>query len=591
MKNNIKSLQLRLIISYVCIILFSFGFAAYFLARNLGDNALREIKSSLLNQANLVESQVPADYVKSENIQALNKIVTELSKKINARITIITQTGRVLADSQNDDIKAMDNHLSRPEIQSALRGETGEATRYSSTLKIDMLYMALPIKYNNENIGVVRLALALTYVQKELLLVRKAIIASFIFAILLALVLGSVMAAGIVKPLKKIIYSARRFAKGDFTHKILLDSTDEVGELAFALNSMANDIENKVKEIQIRNQHLAAILQSMIEGIIVVDRAGNILSINTPIERMFGIRDEDARNKLLLEAISNNDISDIVSDVLKSGVFKSREISSIWPKHMIFRIDVSPIFQSGGITGALVVIHDITEFRRLEAVRRDFVANVSHELKTPLTSIKGFVETLLEGAIDDKDNARHFLQIIEEHANRLNSLINDLLDLSSIESGYSKLQRENINIRDLTDRAILGFSSQLKNKMIHVDSQISPSFAVSADKDKLNQVFTNLIDNAIKFNKERGFIKIYADDLGDRLKIIIEDSGSGIPSQDIPRIFERFYRVDKARSRELGGTGLGLSIVKHIVELHGGSVGVESSEGFGSKFWFILPKS
>jgi two-component system phosphate regulon sensor histidine kinase PhoR len=242
------------------------------------------------------------------------------------------------------------------------------------------------------------------------------------------------------------------------------------------------------------------------------------------------------------------------------------------------------------ISGCLIVIHDITEIRRLETMRRDFVANVSHELKTPLTSIKGFVETLLSGALEDKDNNRNFLKIIQDHTYRLDKLVNDLLSLSNLESKGIIIRKADFNLNTQAKEVILGFKSQLKNKNIEIINQLSHDFKVNADQDRIEQVFVNLIDNAIKFNKERGFIKIYTQDLDKDVKVIIEDSGTGIPQKDIPRIFERFYRVDKARSRELGGTGLGLSIVKHIIELHGGSVGVESTEGLGSKFWFILPK-
>jgi two-component system phosphate regulon sensor histidine kinase PhoR len=223
-------------------------------------------------------------------------------------------------------------------------------------------------------------------------------------------------------------------------------------------------------------------------------------------------------------------------------------------------------------------------------MRRDFVANVSHELKTPLTSIKGFVETLLEGALDDKENNRNFLKIIQDHAERLNNLLEDLLSLSHLESKEIVLNKKNFTLRQQLEDVISGFKSQLKKKNIEIKNELSANIAVTADKDRIEHVFTNLLDNAIKFNKERGSIRIYSQEMSGGIKVIVEDSGVGIPEKDIPRIFERFYRVDKARSRELGGTGLGLSIVKHIVELHGGSVGVESTEGFGSKFWFILPR-
>jgi two-component system phosphate regulon sensor histidine kinase PhoR len=226
----------------------------------------------------------------------------------------------------------------------------------------------------------------------------------------------------------------------------------------------------------------------------------------------------------------------------------------------------------------------------LETMRKDFVANVSHELKTPLTSIKGFVETLLEGALDDKENNRNFLKIIQDHTERLNKLVDDLLSLSHLESKEIILEKENIPLWQLVDKVIQGFKAQLKKKGVEVKNELPQGLFLNADKDRLEQVFTNLIDNAIKFNKEKGSIWIYSETAGNTIKIAIEDSGLGIPQKDIPRIFERFYRVDKARSRELGGTGLGLSIAKHVIELHNGSIAVESTEGFGSKFFFTLPK-
>jgi two-component system phosphate regulon sensor histidine kinase PhoR len=353
---------------------------------------------------------------------------------------------------------------------------------------------------------------------------------------------------------------------------------------------MADSLEDKIKKVEIKNQQLKAILESMVEGIIVTDKSGHIISLNPTVEKIFNILKQDAEGKLFLEIIRNNDIADIINYVLKNGKFKSCEISLVWPVQRYLEINATPIFGNGSISGCLLVIHDITEIRRLETMRRDFVANVSHELKTPLTSIKGFVETLLEGALLDKENSRHFLQIIQSHANRLDNLVNDLLDLSHLESQEIKLEKEKVDLKALTDDILASFRSQFKKKAIQVSNDLNRDVFIIANKDKIDQVLTNLIDNAIKFNQEKGSIKIYSQDLDDKIKIFVEDSGVGIPEKDIPRIFERFYRVDKARSRELGGTGLGLSIVKHIVELHGGSVGVESTEGFGSKFWFILPR-
>lgn len=375
-----------------------------------------------------------------------------------------------------------------------------------------------------------------------------------------------------------------------FAYKVSIGSRDELEKLTYTLNKMARKLEEKVNEIEIKNQHLVTIFESMVEGIIVVDETNRIISVNTTIEKIFNIPRKDLEGKIFLEAIRNNDLFDIINKVLKKGALASRELSLVWPVQKIFQINASPVFKKGKVSGCLLVIHDITEIRKLETMRRDFVANVSHELKTPLTSIKGFAETLLEGGIDDKANNRNFLKIIQDHAERLNKLVDDLLSLSHLESKEMTLEKEYFNLHEHVEKVIAGFNAQLKKKGIDVKDELPSGLFINADKDKIEQVFSNLIDNAIKFNREKGIVRIYSQEENGRIKIIIEDSGVGILEKDIPRIFERFYRVDKARSRELGGTGLGLSIVKHIVELHGGNIGVESVEGLGSKFWFTLPK-
>ncbi|MDD5108557.1 MAG: ATP-binding protein [Candidatus Omnitrophica bacterium] len=358
----------------------------------------------------------------------------------------------------------------------------------------------------------------------------------------------------------------------------------------FELDSQLETFKKRINILENENNRIHAILNSMVEGVIAVDRDTRVLWLNPTAEDIFNISQGSAQGRIFLEVFPNNDIAAIIALVLKKGEHISKELTLIWPMQKVFQVNASPIFESKATSGCLMVIHDITEIRRLENMRRDFVANVSHELKTPLTSIKGFVETLLEGAINDKENSVNFLKIINDHADRLSTLINDLLDLSHIESKQMQLRRDKFDLLGLINEIILGFNSQAKKKEIEINYKLPQSLEIIADKSKIEQVFTNLIDNAIKYNKEKGFVKIYSEEPVNKIKIVIEDSGPGIPAKDILRIFERFYRVDKARSRQLGGTGLGLSIVKHIIELHGGNVGVESTEGIGSKFWFILPR-
>ncbi len=588
---KIKSLKFKLILSYVLVIIFTFGLFAFFLDKNLEENSLRDLKSSLINQAQLIGDQLSYKPINQIEISALETLVKDLSSKIKSRITIVDTKGQVLADSQKTlkDIPDMENHASRPEIKSALAGFAGEEIRYSSTLKINMLYVAVPIKAREGITGVIRLALSLANVEKTLNGIRNSVIFSIIFALGMAIILGTVLTSGIIKPINKIIHVSRKFSAGEFAHRIYYDSKDEIGELADTLNKMAKDIEDKVKDVSVQGQQLNAIFNSMIEGVIVTDRHARIVSINQAIEKIFGITRQVVEGEIFLEVIHNNDIAEVISQTIKTGKQVSEEMTLVYPLQSIFEVNATPIFESGFVSGCIVVIHDITGIRRLETMRRDFVANVSHELKTPLTSIKGFVETLLEGALEDKENNRNFLKIILEHANRLDSLVNDLLSLSHIESKGIVIDKSEFSLSNQVKEVITGFKSQLKSKGIEVTNQLPQELIINGDKNRLEQVLVNLIDNAIKFNKDKGLIKIYSQDYSGNIKVIIEDSGMGIPQKDIPRIFERFYRVDKARSRQLGGTGLGLSIVKHIVELHGGSVGVESTEGLGSKFWFNLP--
>jgi two-component system phosphate regulon sensor histidine kinase PhoR len=589
---KLRSFKAKLILSYVVVIIISFVFLAAFLDRNLEKNSLQNIKIYLVNQARLIESQITSVNISKEDTESLEPLIVDLSKKINCRITVISKSGRVIADSEKSakEVPQMENHLYRPEVRAAFLSMVGSQTRYSSSLKTKMLYVAVPFKSGNEIIGVIRLALPLESVERTLWVIRKAILISLILALILAVILSSILASRTTESINRMINISRRFSEGDFSRRIIHSSKDEIGELAATLNKMAQDMESKIKEIQSHNQKLSAILSSMIEGIIVVDKHSCIVSVNPAIEKIFHVLKEDVEGRIFLEAIRNHSISEVINSVLDGGKSLSCEVNLFFPLPRVFEVNAAPIFDNNIVNGCLIVMHDITQLRRLETVRSDFVANVSHELKTPLTSIKGFIETLLEGALEDKDNSRDFLKIIQEHAQRLDSLVNDLLSLSYLESKEIALERLELNLREEFERVVSAFSVQLKKKNIDIKNEINKELCIKADKNRLEQVITNLIDNAIKYNKDGGFVKITSQELDTNIKIIIDDSGRGIPAKDIPRIFERFYRVDKARSRELGGTGLGLSIAKHIIELHNGIIGVESIEGLGSKFWFILPK-
>lgn len=586
------SFKTKLTLSYIFIVLVSVGLIAFFIDKNLEDNSLHAIRSSIIDQTNIIASQIKPGDLKNGNVKSLESFVNILKPRTACRITIIGKNGKVLAESERTeaDIGHMENHASRPEVKTAMTGKIGVDSRYSPTLKIDMLYVAVPVIENGLPAGVVRLSLPLKSIQKTLSEIRRVMLAGLAFALCLALALGAFMATRTTRPIHRMIQVSRKFSEGDFSRRIIQAPRDEIGELAGTLNKMAQDIEEKITEVRKRNQELAAIFNSMIEGVIVVDKGGRIISVNSTIEKIFGATIKDISGKPFIETIRNKDIAETIEKTLKTGDTLSGEIELLLPVQKIFQINAAPILHERSVNGCIVVIHDITGIRRLETMRRDFVANVSHELKTPLTSIQGFVETLLEGALEDKENNRAFLNIIREHTSRLNNLVNDLLSLSQLESKEAALDKTEIKLRKEVDKILKGFTSKAKNKRVDIRNELPEKLTIRADRDRIDQVFTNLVDNAIKFNKEGGFVNIQSTIQDGFIRITIEDAGIGIPEKDIDRIFERFYMVDKARSRDLGGTGLGLSIVKHIVGLHGGTVAAESNEGLGSKFYFTIPK-
>ncbi|MCX7926865.1 MAG: cell wall metabolism sensor histidine kinase WalK [Candidatus Omnitrophica bacterium] len=584
--------RIKLFFAFFVLVALPFSLFAYLLDRRLEQNNLTYQKNVLLRQAVLLSNELEEKFIDLSKQASLQKTIYHLANYTKTRITIIDHQGEVLADSERkiEEISQMDNHSNRPEVKQALLGETASQIRYSTTLKINMLYVAVPIKTSEGIKGVVRLAVPLAQVTEVWATTRNVIVSVFFLAVVVAFLVGVILYRNITRPLNRIIYGCSKFGQGDFSYRVNINSNDEFGTLAVTLNRMAARIESTIKHLEFQNQQLRSVFESMAEGIIVVDSKTKILTVNSAIERIFQIERTEIEGKILLEALRNKEIDDIATEVLTTRKTVTKEVAIVIPVQRIFRINASVILEEDKeVAGCVLVIHDITHIRRLETVRSDFIANVSHELKTPLTSIKGFVETLREGALEDKENAMHFLEIIQEHTDRLNFLINDLLELSYLESKEVTINKEEILLKEVVDKVLDSFKAHTQKKNIKLVNDISSVQKVMADRFKLEQVFTNLVDNAIKFNHSDGKVRIYAQNVSEGTKIYVEDTGCGIPAKDLPRIFERFYRVDKARSRKLGGTGLGLSIVKHIVELHGGSVGVESTEGIGSVFWFILP--
>jgi two-component system, OmpR family, phosphate regulon sensor histidine kinase PhoR len=589
MKIKISS---KLILNYLVLMVVIFSLATFYILHKLSLESRVRLEDTLITQARLISQFISPDIIEQADLSRIQPLVLEAKRNTAARITIIAKDGKVLGDSEADPA-AMENHKSRPEVDDALNGIISYSSRFSFTLHKNMLYTAIPALNRHNNVtGVIRVSLPLATVKELTINVLGNLWAGILIVLILTILLGYISAHFISRPIVSINQIAAKAAQGDLEQEITISTNDEIGDLARTLNLMFSQLKDKIEEMNKEKNKISAILGSMSEGVIACDNNSRILLMNQTIEQMFSVKPDDYQGKMFLEVIRNNDLHDILTRVISGGRLIRKEISILLPVEKTFLIHANPLLYSQKVVGAVMVLHDITEIKRLENMRKEFVSNVSHELRTPLTSIRGFIETMLGGALEDRNNNRRFLNIIDSQAQRLGKLIDDILEISKMESEEPKLNIKPLDIQELIQEVMISFKPQLDKAKIKLSAQIKDTLPqVYADRDKIKQVLINLIDNAIKFNRENGSIKIGAETTDRVLKVNIADTGLGIPDKDISRIFERFYRVDKARSRELGGTGLGLAIVKHIIEAHHGKVGVESIEGQGSTFWFTLPSA
>ncbi|MBI4970862.1 MAG: PAS domain S-box protein [Candidatus Omnitrophica bacterium] len=581
-------------ITFAFLTLFAVVFIATgaYISFSLRQQIRAELKQSLIVRLHLIENIITPALIQEGDRRKIHSLIHKLGKDSDARLTVIRADGFVLGESEEswEALQQMDNHLERPEVQEALKKGIGMSERFSKTLKTNILYVALPIKDSHSVVGIFRASLPLAIVRRTFSTVEKPVLigtaAGIFFIIICALWLGGRVSSRIAVMTR----AATRYARGDLSEKIYIDAEDELKILADAMNEMVKALKLRISESEGQRAKLSAILKNMSEGIVAVDGDRSVLTVNPGAEEVFGIVESQVLGRGLLEVVRNPEIDEMMSEAMKTGgiVKKVLEIARFEEKFL--NVNAVGIEKQNGDVRGVLVLSDVTEVKKLENMRRDFVANVSHELRTPLTSIKGFAETLRSGASKDPEKSADFLKRIEDDADRLTRLIDDLLDLSKIESKQSPLQLESLDLKQEMDAVLSVLYPAIKKKRIQLENRIAESLGrrILADRDKLKQVLVNLIDNAIKFNQDGGNIIIDAEKAGDFLKISIEDTGIGIPQDEIARVFERFYRVDKARSRQEGGTGLGLSIVKHIIEAHGGKVSCESMAGKGSRFSFTL---
>jgi two-component system phosphate regulon sensor histidine kinase PhoR len=587
-----KTFKFRLLASYLCVVFFSLGLASFLLDRAFEQEALRDLTSHMASQASLIESRVFPGAFRSGGEKLFPALAADIGPRLNERVTFISSSGRVLGDSGLSAGRpaGMENHAGRPEVASALGGKPSSAVRRSTTMGIEMLYFAWPSRDGGAVAGVIRLAVPLSGIKQQLAHIRRVILLSLAVSAVFAVLLGLWLIAVLARPFGDIINASKRFTAGDLDYRLRTGGSGELKKLAQTFNFMAEELSRKIGELSARKQEIEAVFNNMSEGIILTDGVGVIKTLNAAAERLTGMPAAQAAGRRVGDVFGGNGLDSAALETLCGGKPVSRELSAAFKERVDFQVQTVPVIEGGLVKGCVLVARDVTELKQAERMRKEFVANVSHELKTPLTAIKGNIETLICGAVDDRAHRGEFLDSVLRQADRLEGLVNDLLKLSNLESATVALELSEFRPRALAEETHAALLPAFKNKTLSFINSIPENITIRADRDKLEHILFNLLDNAFKFTPAGGRISVEAEESGACTKFLVKDTGAGVSAKDLPRLFERFYRVDKARSRELGGTGLGLSIVKHAVVLHGGSVGAESVEGRGSTFWFTIPK-
>jgi two-component system, OmpR family, phosphate regulon sensor histidine kinase PhoR len=550
---------------------------------------LAELAGDLEARARLAAVQVGEKLARGET-DRLDALCKDLGKLTQTRLTVVMANGRVAGDSLGD-IATMGDHGGRPEIRAALEGKVGSAQRVSSIQDQSMMYVAVPVPARGETLAVVRTSLPLSHIRQALAMVYLKVGLGSLGIILLAAGLSLVLSRRLTRPLEEFRRGAERFARGDLSIKLPRPDLGELVSLGDTMNHMASQLDERIGTILRQRQEQEAVLASMVEGVIAVDSRSRVISLNRAAARLLGVDPAMAIQRSITEVVENPDLQWFVTRSLAASEPIEGEIALQGEKPRFLQAHGTTLKDPyGKAFGVLIVIHDVTRLRQLENARRDFVANVSHELKTPITSIKGFVETLLEGAMTDPKHAAEFLRIIGRQADRLGAIIEDLLSLSRIEqeAEQGKIHLAGRKLKSILKAAIQVCNTRSLEKKIDVSLTCPEDLRARINGPLLEQALINLIDNAVKYSGPGSLVRVEAGKDNGQVVVKVTDQGVGIAKEHLPRLFERFYRVDPSRSRKVGGTGLGLAIVKHIAQAHGGKVEVESNPGQGSTFALFL---
>jgi two-component system, OmpR family, phosphate regulon sensor histidine kinase PhoR len=570
--------------TYLVIIALSFLVLNLFVRDEIRKIMTGQIEEQLMTQAQLIDLNSP------QNISRQLKKITQIS---GARVTLIDVSGKVFADSEKE-VAGLENHLNRPEIQEARVRGSGKSIRFSKTIGVDMLYVAVPINDGATIKGYVRLARSLSAVNSAIEKIYQSFFQAMFIVALCSLIIAIIFSYRLTAPIKAMERFTERLREeaGAPEGAILIKTSDETKKLADNINYLVEELNNQLKLANEEKAKLVTAFASMTEGILILDAGDRIEAVNASLDNMLASQYGDIKGKTLMEAFRNVELQKAFLQFKKARQPVSGEITLGSMEPVILNVSISAIEGNIGNEKNMVVFHDITRLKKLERVRADFVANVTHEIRTPLTAILGYLETIKDGAIENREEARQFIEIIIKHAKRLNRLVEDLLTISKIELGEVNFSFDHVSLRDVLAGVISLIEPKAAVKSIKIDNRVTDKLpAVMADKDRLIQVFVNILDNAVKFTQEGGKITIEAaaENTKEDICVSVTDTGIGIPESEVARLGERFYRVDKTRSRDLGGTGLGLSIVKHLMTAHGGRLEIASRLGSGTKVSLYFP--
>jgi len=573
----------------ILILLLSLG---WYISIALQDAYITSAKEDLDNQAQILEHQVRGRF-SIVHQKALDGLCKDLGRATSSHITLYLSSGEVLADSSLIS-PAVEDHRQSPEVKAALAGNRESSIRYSDESQENILYVALPVMAEGKVLGAIRVGKRVSQITDAMPSVYKKIAVAGIFAAVFMLLACVAVSRRVNRSIAGIQEGAERFARGEFARKLRIPDIEELAALADTLNWMAKNLDEKIRSITRELNEREVILSSMQEGVLAVDVSGRVLTLNETAQQMFGTHLQAAKNRPLLEVIRNIDLRRFVVDSTRAGKPTEAEIVLPGPEERFLHVHGSILKNAGGDhIGTLVVMNDITRLRRLENMRREFFANFSHDIKTPVTSIMACVETLSDEGMNDPVSVKRFLEILARQTDRLNKLVEDVLTLSRVEWLEEKMemQREEVNLHDLLDTVIMDAREKSSAQGVDIGIQCDPGLSVFVNPALLEQALANLLDNAIKYSYEGGTVTVHASRDGTDTVIKVIDRGCGMAKEHLSRIFERFYRVDKDRSRQSGGSGLGLAIVKHIVRAHGGTIEADSQPNKGSIFSIRLPDS